>query len=30
MTDGHEEPTDGVETEVVADQKLAPTQAKTE
>ena len=30
MTDGPEEPTDGVETEVVADQKLAPTQAKTE
>jgi len=30
MTDGPEEPTDGVETEVVADQKLAPTEAKTE
>ena len=30
MTDGPEEPTDGVKTEVVADQKLAPTQAKTE
>src|SRR5664279_313453 len=30
MTDGPEEPTDGVETEVVVDQKLAPTQAKTE
>ena len=30
MTDGPEEPTDGVETEIVVDQKLAPTEAKTE